>query len=185
MPDLILHHYPQSHFAEKIRRILAYKGLPWRAVEQPMVMPKPDLVPLTGGNRRIPVLQIGADVYCDTACIARRLEQLQPEPPCIPSVHAGVIALIEEWAGQRLMFQTLLPVFFELLPTIPPEFLDDRAAMSPGLSTEVIVKNAPHAWSQALASFDRLESQLHDRRFLLGNAFSLADAACFFPLWLC
>jgi glutathione S-transferase len=184
MPEIILHHYPESHFAEKIRRILAFKGMPWRGVEQPFMMPKPDLIPLTGGNRRISVLQIGADIYCDTSCIARRLEQLQPEPSCIPPAQAGVIALIEEWAGHRLMFQTLLPIFSELLPVLPPEFLVDRAAMSPGLSKDAIIKGAPHALSQALISLDRLDGQLRDRPFLLGNTFSLADAACFFPLWL-
>jgi hypothetical protein len=96
-----------------------------------------------------------------------------------------VIALIEDWAGHRLMFQTLLPIFFELIPTLPPEFLVDREAMSPVLSKDAIIKTAPHAWSQALISLDRLDGQLRDRPFLLGNAFSLADAACFFPLWLC
>ena len=184
MPEIILHHYSESHFAEKIRRILAYKNMAWRAVEQPMMVPKPDLIPLTGGNRRIPVLQIGADIYCDTACIARRLEQLQPGPSCIPQDQAGVIALIEEWAGRQLMFQTLMPVFFELIPVIPSGFLVDRAAMSPSLSKEAVIKTAPHAWRQALISMDRLDGQLRDRPFLLGSMFSLADAACFFPLWL-
>jgi glutathione S-transferase len=184
MPDIILHHYPQSHFAEKIRRILAYKGMPWRGVEQPFMMPKPDLTPLTGGNRRIPVLQIGADIYCDSACIARRLEQLQPDPVCLPPDQAGVIALIEEWANHRLMFQVLLPTFIEILPALPPEFLVDRAAMSPGLSKDAIINGAPHALSQALISLDHLDGQLRDRPFLLGNMFSLADAACFYPIWL-
>ena len=71
MAEIIFHHYALSPFSEKIRRILAFKGLPWRAVDQPVMMPKPDLIALTGGYRRIPVLQIGADVYCDTALIAR------------------------------------------------------------------------------------------------------------------
>ena len=83
------------------------------------------------------------------------------------------------------MFQTLLPIFFELIPSLPPEFLVDREAMSPTLSKAAIIKTAPHAWSQALISVDHLDGQLRDRPFLLGNAFSLADAACFFPLWLC
>ena len=95
MTDVILHHYPRSFFAEKIRRILAYKRVPWRSVEQPIMMPKPDLTALTGGYRRIPVMQIGADVYCDTACIARRLEQLRPEPSCFPREHAGLATLLE------------------------------------------------------------------------------------------
>src|SRR5690242_3203911 len=73
MPELILHQYAMSPFSEKIRKVLAAKQLAWRAVDQPMWNPKPQLVPLTGGYRRIPVLQIGADVYCDTACILHEL----------------------------------------------------------------------------------------------------------------
>ena len=100
MAEIILHHYALSLFAEKVRRIFAYKKMAWRAVEQPLMAPKPDLTPLTGGYRRIPVLQIGADVYCDTACIVRRLEQLQPEPACLPPGQAGVAGLITDRAGE-------------------------------------------------------------------------------------
>ena len=85
MPEIVLHQYPLSLFAEKIRRILAYKRIPYRAVAQPMTAPKPSLTALTGGYRRIPVLQIGADAYCDTACIARPIEELHPSPPCLPA----------------------------------------------------------------------------------------------------
>ena len=52
-----------------MRLLFGLKGLAWRSVIQPTIMPKPDLTPLTGGYRRIPVLQIGADVYCDTQVI--------------------------------------------------------------------------------------------------------------------
>ncbi len=89
MAELILHHYDTSPFSEKIKKILAYKDLPWRAVEQPTIMPKPYLVPLTGGYRRIPVLQIGADIYCDTQLIARVLERLHPQPSIYPHGHEG------------------------------------------------------------------------------------------------
>ena len=64
MHDLILHHYTMSPFAEKVRLMLGYKGLAWRSVHIPSVMPKPDVVALTGGYRKTPVLQVGADVYC-------------------------------------------------------------------------------------------------------------------------
>ncbi len=80
MAEIILHQYVNSPFSEKIRKIMAYKKISWRAVEQPVIMPKPRLVPLTGGYRRIPVLQIGADVWCDTGIIIRKLEELHPEP---------------------------------------------------------------------------------------------------------
>ncbi|WP_437630742.1 glutathione S-transferase family protein [Sorangium sp. So ce854] len=183
MAEIILHHYPLSLFAEKIRRILAYKKVAWRSVEQPMMAPKPDLTPLTGGYRRIPVLQIGADVYCDTACIARRLEELRPEPACFPPRQAGLAAMIEDWADHRLTQQIVPPMVVELFPVLPPGLLEDRAAMTPALSKEAIFGAAPHALSQARRSLDRLESQLRDRPFLLGDAFSIADAACFHPIW--
>ena len=59
MNDLILHHYDFSNFAEKARLMLGFKGLAWRSVEQPPILPKPELTPLTGGYRRIPILQDG------------------------------------------------------------------------------------------------------------------------------
>lgn len=184
MNELILHHYPQSHFAEKIKRLLAFKNVPWRGVEQPLMMPKPDLVPLTGGFRRIPVLQVGADLYIDTVLIARVLEALHPTPACIPEAQAGLIGVIEAWAGRQFMFQVLLPTFAALMPHLPPEFLDDRAAMSPGLGRDTIVAGAPHALVQTDLVIDQLELQLRVQPFLLGPGFSLADASVFFPLWL-
>ena len=59
----ILHHYERSNFSEKARLLLAVKGLSWRSVEVPSTAPKPDFTPLTGGHRRTPALQIGADIY--------------------------------------------------------------------------------------------------------------------------
>src|SRR5262249_53770315 len=50
------------------------KGLAWASVELPVIMPKPNLTALTGGYRKTPVLQIGADIYCDSQLIMRELE---------------------------------------------------------------------------------------------------------------
>ena len=63
MSEIILHHYPQSPVSEKVRIGLGIKGLAWRSVQIPRLPPKPDLMPLTGGFRRPPVLQIGAALY--------------------------------------------------------------------------------------------------------------------------
>ena len=89
MSDLILHHYPMSPFAEKIRLVLGYKKLAWKSVIIPRIMPKPDVVALTGGYRRTPVLQIGADIYCDTALICDVLEHRQPSPSLYPQGSNG------------------------------------------------------------------------------------------------
>ena len=87
MSELILHHYPTSPFAEKARLLLGFKGLSWHSVHISPVMPKPDLTALTGGYRKTPVLQVGADIYCDTALIARRLEQEKSAPASVSYTH--------------------------------------------------------------------------------------------------
>ena len=181
--EIILHHYPISLFAEKIRTILAFKKVAWRSVAQPNMMPKPDLVPLTGGYRKIPVLQIGADVYCDTACIARRLEQLFPDPVCIPPERWGETGMIEDWADHRFTGQVVPSVIAKLLPVLPPDILDDRVKMSPMLSKQNLLAMAPHTRSQAELSLDQLECRLTEKQFLFGDEFTLADAACYHPLW--
>ncbi len=78
--ELILHHYDGSPYSEKIRLLLGYKGLDWRSATMPPMLPKPELMTLTGGYRRAPVLQIGADVYCDSALIAAEIERRHPAP---------------------------------------------------------------------------------------------------------
>ncbi|MEQ8663360.1 MAG: glutathione S-transferase family protein [Gammaproteobacteria bacterium] len=182
MNEIILHHYELSPFSEKIRRILAYKRVDWRAVEQPVMAPKPALTPLTGGYRRIPVMQIGADVYCDTALIARRIEALHPEPVTVPAAHAGAIAVIEDWADHRLFMQAVPPVVVDLLDVLPAGFLEDRQQMTPGFSREALVAAAPHALAQATHALDYLDVQLAASGWLLGDHFTLADAACYHPV---
>ncbi|MDO9194554.1 MAG: glutathione S-transferase N-terminal domain-containing protein, partial [Undibacterium sp.] len=98
MQDIIFHHYPVSPFSEKIRLVLGYKNLSWKSVMIPSIMPKPDVVALTGGYRRTPILQIGADIYCDTALIADVLERIAPTPSLYPASISGVAKIVAQWA---------------------------------------------------------------------------------------
>jgi len=184
MPELILHHYDTSPFSEKVKKILAYKDVPWRAVEQPTIMPKPQLVPLTGGYRRIPVLQIGADIYCDTQLIVRTIERLHPQPSIYPPGTEGTCHVWNLWAD-RLYFWTTTSILFALIGQhVPKEFIDDRTKMLPGRSFDDIPKMAPHAKEQCRSFTHLLAAQLADGRpYLLGHQFSLADAACYHPAW--
>mgnify|MGYP001801963333 CR=1 FL=1 len=75
MTQIILHNYPQSPVAEKARVALGIKGLDWHSVEIPRLAPKPTLTKLTGGYRRPPVMQIGADIYCDSAVVIDELNR--------------------------------------------------------------------------------------------------------------
>jgi glutathione S-transferase len=183
-PRLLLHHYDTSPFSEKVRKVLAHKGLAWGAVEQPSIMPKPDLVALTGGYRRIPVLQIGADIWCDTQIIVRVLERLHPEPTIYPDGAEATAHAWNLWADRLLFLPAVAVVFADIGSLVPKEFIDDRTKMIPGRSFAEIPKQAPHAREQVRALAATVERQLADGRpWLLGEAFSLADAAVYHPLW--
>ena len=107
MQTLILHHYDGSPFSEKLRLILGYKNLDWLSVKLPVIMPKPELTALTGGYRKTPVVQVGADVYCDSALIASLLEAREPTPTLFPK-DAALAPLLAQWADSTLLW-TVIP----------------------------------------------------------------------------
>jgi len=183
MSDLILHHYDVSPFAEKIRLALGLKGLSWRSVQTPMVLPKPDHTELTGGYRRVPVLQIGADVYCDTHCIAPVLDRLQPLPPLSPPGLETLEHGLSRWAETTFMMVIL--AFFGIGGVFPEEFVEDRrkTMIPPGTDLDQTAKILPTKLLQIRANLDRLEQLLSDRRpFLLGEEACLADFSAFHPV---
>lgn len=185
MNDLILHHYDTSPFSEKVKKVLAHKNVAWHAVEQPTIMPKPQLVPLTGGYRRIPVLQIGADVYCDSQIIVRVIERLHPSPTIYPGGSAGICHAMNLWAD-RVFFLSTVPILFDLIGAhVPKEFIEDRTKLMGGRADfSDVPKQASFAREQCRAAAALLATQLADgRTHLLGDAFSLADAACYHPVW--
>jgi len=191
MTELILHHYPTSPFAEKARLLLGFKGLSWRSVKISPVMPKPDLTALTGGYRKTPVLQIGADIYCDTALIARRLDKEKALPAFFPEGQEMVTASFASWADS-VVFQHAVSLVFQpesiavRFGSLPPEaikaFLADRAGLfSGGSATRLSAEQARHQWPTIMA---RLEQQLEREQgdFLFGQP-SIADFALAHPLW--
>lgn len=188
MTDLILHHYKTSPFAEKIRRVLAFKQLAWQSVNVPPIAPKPDVEALTGGYRKTPILQIGADIYCDTALICDVLEHRQPTPPLSPSTHKGLARVLAQWADTTL-FTTAMAYNFqpkgraEMFGNVPAgfaqAFADDRAKMA-GTAPRIRVGDATTAYKSYLR---RIATMLEDQPFLVGNAACLADFAVYAPLW--
>ena len=182
MSDIVLHHYWESPYAEKIRRILGFKCLAWRSVIIPMIMPKPDLTALTGGYRKTPVLQLGADIYCDTDLIARTIERLHPEPTLFPDGSAALSCMLGAWQGE--LFWLAVRTVGTSAPVFPPGFLEDRATMvEGGLSLERVLREAPAQRAQLRAKLDLLDTHLRERQFVLGARPSLADFALFHPVW--
>ncbi len=189
MTDLILHHYPTSPFSEKVRLVLGMKRVAWRSVVVPSIMPKPDVVALTGGYRRTPFMQIGADIYCDSALMCRVIDRLWPEPPLYPAASAGLAEIVAQWADTALFWSavpyTMQPAgVAHIFATLPPEavkaFGADRAAMSPSM------RRAPTADAGAalVAYLERLDAMLADgRTYLLGDAASIADFSATQSIW--
>lgn len=144
MSNLILHHYDFSNFAEKARLMMGFKALAWRGVEIPPIAPKPKLTPLTGGYRRTPVLQDGADVWCDTRLIAKELERRVPSPTFFPQRTAGAAEAIAWWAEQQFMRPVALYVSGINADHMPEGLHADRARVHglPQPSIEAVRKAA-------------------------------------------
>ena len=191
MHELILHHYPTSPFAEKARLMLGFKQLSWRSVMIPPIMPKPDLTALTGGYRKTPVLQVGADIYCDTALIARRLEAEKSTPALFPEGQEFNVASFAQWADNQVFLHAVSLVFqpesiAARFGKLPPEFLKtfiaDRSTLfNGGLATRIPPDVAKHQWPTLMT---RLQQQLErEQGDFLFDAPSLADIAMAHPLW--
>jgi glutathione S-transferase len=184
MTDIILHHYDTSPYAEKVRTGLGLKGLAWASVELPQIMPKPNLTALTGGYRKTPVLQIGADIYCDSQLIMRELERRHPTPSFYPAGRGAADALA--WWAEKTMFLPAVSIAFAKRPEVLPKgFLEDRAKFSGrNIDPVVMLAAVPNQLDQLRAHFDWLDQTLADgRSFLQGRAVGLSDLAAYHPVW--
>ncbi|MGB8840827.1 MAG: glutathione S-transferase, partial [Aliidongia sp.] len=177
--------YAHSPFSEKIRLGLGLKNLPWQSVTLPPIMPKPDLMPLTGGYRKTPVLQIGADIYCDTELIMRVLERQQPTPSFHAGSDPGTCGLLA-WSIERSIFAPAVALAFAAIgDMIPAAFIEDREKFS-GRRIDVARLRAdrPLFVDQLRPQLDWLSKMLADGRpYLLGSAPTSVDLAAYHPIW--
>jgi glutathione S-transferase len=185
MNDIILHHYPLSPFAEKVRTGLGLKKAAWRSVEIPRIMPKPELMPLTGGYRKTPVLQIGADIYCDTQLIMMELERRLPSPAFLPKGREGEARAIAMWADRLIFSPAVGVVMSQVADKFGEDFKKDRSEFSGRSFDTARLKAAlPIVLDQTYALLSLAEQMLGDgRKYLLGAEPCLADCALHNPVW--
>ena len=191
MTEPVLHHYSFSPYAEKIRVMLGFKCLAWKSVQIPPVLPKPDVVALTGGYRKTPILQIGADIYCDTALIARVLERLSPSPSLFAQGDTLAVRAAAHFADTSL-FGITVPIAYQpgsgmmkvFLADASPEYLanfgKDRAAMRQGGT----VRRGPVHECKAILPdmLAKVEAQLQGP-YLFGDKACVADFSLYNALW--
>jgi len=181
---IIFHHFDASPFSEKIRLAFGYKQLAWRSVLVSPIMPRPDLMPLTGGYRRTPTMQIGADIYCDTRAILREIEARYPEPTLLPRGIAGIAPALGMWTDRAFFQNTVNLVFGVLGDKVPREFVEDRERLRGGKFDIPAMKAAlPQMRDQFRAHVDWIETQLAGSGDWLLGDFSLADVHAYMNVW--
>ena len=186
MAELILHHYDISPYAEKIRLCFGLKRLAWRSVIVPMVLPKPNLMPLTGGFRRTPVLQIGADIYCDTLRIAMELEPALSGAPAPARErsrlrrHRGYLGRTGADVADRALCHRMNR------DALSEPFFADRSAMRghPTPTMAQVAAGLPHQEGQLHLMLGWVEDLLAgERLYAPGRMPRLADFALYQRLW--
>jgi glutathione S-transferase len=186
--EIVFHNYPQSPVAEKVRVALGIKNLAWRDVEIPRLPPKPLLTALTGGYRRTPVMQIGADIYCDSQCITRELERRHPTPSFMPTSEAGLMWCLSRYTDGELFSLAVQIVLGSAGSDLPSDFAEDRGRLYLGGDWAEGLKRAneqlPHLVAQVRAPFSWLNAQMGDgRAFLLGSEPAAIDAQFYHNVW--
>lgn len=186
---LILHHYPMSPFSEKIRLMLGYAGLSWQSLPSPEVPPRPNIDPLSGGYRRIPIAQAGADIFCDSRLISTEIARDSSLPSLDPlgmdeagQTYAAHLEGEVFWASVLAM--GLGVTVKQLLRNVglrrTLKFLKDRAGV--GGNARVALPKVGGSKSIFNAHLQELEERL-DAGFLGGDAPSYLDFAAYHTYW--
>ncbi len=187
---IYLHHYDASLFSEKVRLMLGYLNLSWFSVNIPNIMPRPLLMPLTGGYRKTPCLQIDANVYCDTAVITHGLVRESGDTTLL--AHGFPADRVAEWADTQLFRvavalnfrpEALGPMMSQLSESDVEAFQKDRAELSKG--APIVSYSAEAALGYLWTYTDQLERTLarSDQAFLFGADPCVADFSVYHCLW--
>lgn len=192
--SVILYRYDGSPFGAKVESMLALKSLPAAHVNVSPILPRPEIFELLGvGYRRIPVLAIGRDLYCDSSLIASVLERrfppsagygtLFPKRKDGGSVDTGLVKALAQFYADSALFPTAVPLLS--WDKVPAAFLSDRSKMTGAQINPSTMKALRGRSLSAMRSHMTLvEQQLSDGRQWLFDTETpgLADLAVFFVL---
>jgi glutathione S-transferase len=196
-----------SHYSEKARWALAWKGVEHRRHSPPPGAHMIVALWLTrGAQYTFPILSIDGQRIGDSTAIIAALEQRYPEPPLYPADPAEQRRALEleeffdeelgpairlfawhEFGKDRERFQALMkstaPGALAKLPSGPTAAY---ARLYTALRFRADdAEKAERAQIKVLATLDRLEAELGDGEYLVGDRFSVADltaASLFYPL---
>ena len=184
----ILYHYPASPYAEKVRLLAGYLGVSWQSVEVPIQPPRDQLAILAGGYRRIPVMQCGADIFCDTAVICDELISRADKglAPCDGAALelAGraetdvFFAAIRQGSQLKTAIGLTMMLGFKGMLA----FAKDRATFAQGHGPAAQTRDVARS---VFSSFLRdLDQTLASQSYLGGDEPCLSDFCCYHPIFL-
>ena len=182
----IFHHYPQSPIAEKIRITFGIMGMEWQSVQIPRIPPKPLLMPLTGGYRRTPVLQLGADIFCDSQTIAWQLGLQNSNAPAYQLSNKSLELILGSFGEAILFSLSVRVVLTTSMGKAPEEFIKDRGSLyfEPGWTVEEMKDSLPSILLQLQAAFDLINHHLLENGpFINGDIPSYSDAVVQHCVW--
>ncbi|MDI9244766.1 glutathione S-transferase family protein [Marinobacter sp. CHS3-4] len=189
MQDLILYHYSMSPFSEKIRAMLGYSGVPWQSITVREMPPRKVLSILAGGYRKVPVAQIGADIFCDTRTISDELARIGNKPELSLANQPQDVHDFVKKTDLEIFFACVLSASDKsMLKKLVKEtslwntflFLRDRIAM--GKSSRVRTARRPKAKAMVLEHMANMEQML-TQDFLFGDKPCIADFSAYHGLW--
>ena len=193
METPLLWHIPLSHYNEKVRWALDYKGIAHRrAVLGPDYLIR---AWRATGQGKLPILWLDGRAIADSTRIIAALEQRHPDPPLYPhDAGARQRALeleddLDETLGPALRATIVTPLFrndpdiaLRVLTTGMPE--KAYRSLRPLLRVFPSYYRFRHKISDAnlekdraivAAALDRIEQERQGRAYLIGEAFTVAD----------
>jgi len=187
-----LYQFAVSPFCDKVRRVLAYKNIPFETYEWPLAeVPRIQERNPTG---KLPFIEWDGQIIADSTDIALAVEERVPEPPLIPAdpVERALALALEDWADESLYFYEMClrfgeedfdRTFLKVARTLPEEM---RAAIAPMLRENFRHVTATQGVGrkpkdQLVRDVDRLFSVIECLQqrtgFVVGDSLSLADIA--------
>ena len=171
-----------------MRLLAGYLGVSWQSVEVPIQPPRDQLAILAGGYRRIPVMQCGADIFCDTAVICDEVISRSDRDLASCSEAASALAMRAEtdvfFAAIRQGSQLKTAIGLTMMLGFKGmlAFAKDRASFAQGHGPAT---QTPDVAKSVFSSFLLdLDQALASQSYLGGDAPCLSDFCCYHPIFL-
>ncbi len=166
---MVLHGASGSPFVRKVQVALALKGLPYEQIQQIPFTKDPEYRKINPLGK-IPTLQDGDLIICDSTVICEYLEEAYPQTPLYPSNSADRARArwLEELGGSRVA-ELAAGIFFQrfMRPMVLKQEPDEV------LVTKIMEKQLPPI-------LDYLEAQVPGSGFIFGD-FMMADMSLMSP----